>query len=214
MEQSNRSMEDDSREKRLKWKIDMRLCTIGGLLCSLNLIDSGIISSASVTSMLQDLGLDRGNRFSVSILIFTVASVCFQLPATIIVRLLGPRIFFTCTTICFGLVTLVGPKTKTESQGVWCPTWSSVQHSSIVGSKWLSCEFYSGYSWYCSLLDGHNTRWRTNATVWNIPRTCIARLQLVQARFDFPMENFSATLLKAFQRSSSSVLLFCRSARS
>lgn len=96
------------KEKTLKLKVDLRLCTIGGLLCSLNLIDSGIISSAAVTSMLSDLGLNQGNRYSLSILIFIVSSVCFQLPATIAVRLVGPRIFFTITTICFGLITLVG----------------------------------------------------------------------------------------------------------
>lgn len=94
-------------QKKVRLKADLRLCTIAGLLCSLNLLDSGIISSASVTSMLKDLGLDQGNRYSISILIFTVASVCFQLPATLAVRLIGPRIFFTITTFCFGLITLV-----------------------------------------------------------------------------------------------------------
>ncbi|KAL8849126.1 MAG: hypothetical protein Q9221_005895 [Calogaya cf. arnoldii] len=93
-------------EERIRLKVDFRLCTIAGLLCSLNLLDSGIISSASVTSMLHDLGLDQGNRYSVSILIFTVASVCFQLPATIAVRILGPRIFFPVVTFSFGLITL------------------------------------------------------------------------------------------------------------
>ncbi|MCJ1269817.1 hypothetical protein MMC22_009710 [Lobaria immixta] len=88
IEQSIRSTEDDARaserEKRLRRKIDLRLCTIGALLASMNLIDSGVISSASVTSMLPDLGLDRGSRLSVAILILTVSSVLFQLPATII----------------------------------------------------------------------------------------------------------------------------------
>ncbi len=93
-------------EKRIRLKVDVRLCTIAGLLCSLNLLDSGIISSASVTSMQKDLGLDQGNRYSLSILIFTVASVCFQLPAVIAVRLLGPRMFFAAITFAFGFVTL------------------------------------------------------------------------------------------------------------
>lgn len=92
-------------EKSLRLKIDLRLCTIAGLLCSLNLLDSGIISSASVTSMLQDLDL-TGNRYSVSILIFTVASICCQLPATLAVRILGPRIYFACATFGFGMITL------------------------------------------------------------------------------------------------------------
>ena len=95
-------------ERKLRRKVDLRLCTIAGLLCSLDQLDSGLISSASVTSMLSDLGLDQGNRFSVSILIFTVAGLCFQLPATVAVRLIGPRIFFSFITVGFGLVSLVG----------------------------------------------------------------------------------------------------------
>lgn len=96
---------DDSRNRKLTQKIDLRLCTIAGILCSLNLLDSGIISSAAVTSMPADLGL-TGDRFSVSIFIFTVSSICAQLPATILMRLVGPPIFFSCTTVLFGLVTL------------------------------------------------------------------------------------------------------------
>lgn len=94
------------REKSIRLKVDFRLCTIAGIICSFNLLDSGIISSASVTTMLHDLELDQGNRYSVSILIFTVASVCFQLPATLAVRILGPRPFFALITFCFGLITL------------------------------------------------------------------------------------------------------------
>ena len=103
---SGRDIDVLENTKRLRFKVDCRLCTIAGLLCSLNLLDSGIISSASVTSMLKDLGLDHGNRYSVSILIFTVASVCFQLPATLAVRIVGPRLFFAFITFAFGLITI------------------------------------------------------------------------------------------------------------
>ncbi|PLN82834.1 MFS general substrate transporter [Aspergillus taichungensis] len=94
-----------SLEKHIRWKTDIRLCTLAGILCSLNLLDSGILSSASVTSMLQDLDL-QGTRYSVSIFIFTIASVVFQLPSTIAVRWVGPRIWFAGITFCFGLITL------------------------------------------------------------------------------------------------------------
>jgi len=53
----------DGLEGKLVRKIDLRLCTIAGILCSLNLLDSGIISSASVTSIFADLGLGVGNRY-------------------------------------------------------------------------------------------------------------------------------------------------------
>ncbi|CAG8039396.1 unnamed protein product [Penicillium olsonii] len=93
-------------EKQIRWKIDLRLCSIAGLLCSLNLLDSGILSSASVTTMLEDLELNHGNRYSVSIFIFTIANVAFQLPCTLAVRFVGPRIWFAMITFLFGLLTM------------------------------------------------------------------------------------------------------------
>ena len=93
-------------EDRIRSKVDIRLCTIAGILCSLNLLDSGVISSASVTSMLADLELNRGNRYSVSIFIFTISSIAFQLPSTIAVRTYGPRRWFSFITFCFGVITL------------------------------------------------------------------------------------------------------------
>ncbi|KAI9694708.1 MAG: hypothetical protein M1822_000324 [Bathelium mastoideum] len=92
-------------ERQLVRKVDLRLCTKAGILCSLNLLDSGVISSASVTSMLSDLQL-YGNRYSVAIFIFTIASIAFQLPSTIASRILGPRIWFSLITFAFGLITM------------------------------------------------------------------------------------------------------------
>ncbi|KAJ4372085.1 hypothetical protein N0V83_003858 [Neocucurbitaria cava] len=101
-----REMIEEQWEEKIRLKVDLRLCTIAGILCSLNLLDSGVISSASVTSMLSDLELDVSNRYSVSIFIFTIASIAFQLPSTIAVRTFGPRIWFSFITFCFGIITL------------------------------------------------------------------------------------------------------------
>ncbi|KAK5691256.1 hypothetical protein LTS12_028773, partial [Elasticomyces elasticus] len=92
-------------EKKARLKIDIRLCSIAGVLCCLNLLDSGILSSASVTTMQQDLNL-QGSHYSVSIFIFTIANVVFNLPCTVCVRLVGPRIWFAASTFCFGIITL------------------------------------------------------------------------------------------------------------
>lgn len=92
-------------QRRIRLRVDLRLCSIAGILCSLNLLDSGVISNAAVTSMLTDLQLDVGNRYSVSIFIFTIASIAFQLPSTIAVRTLGPRIWFSIITFSFGTIT-------------------------------------------------------------------------------------------------------------
>ncbi|OMP87637.1 putative transporter [Diplodia seriata] len=107
-EVSHNNLDDEEaiRERQIRLKVDFRLCTIAGILCSLNLLDSGVISSASVTSMLADLDLDKGNRYSISIFIFTIASIFFQLPSTVAVRTFGPRRWFSFITCCFGLITL------------------------------------------------------------------------------------------------------------
>ncbi|OJI97780.1 hypothetical protein ASPVEDRAFT_49728 [Aspergillus versicolor CBS 583.65] len=102
-------------ESRIRRKTDLRLCSIAGILCSLNLLDSGILASASVTTLLDDLDL-QGQRYSVSIFIFTVASVVFQLPCTVAVRWVGPRIWFAAITFCFGLVTLCSAFVQTWRQ--------------------------------------------------------------------------------------------------
>lgn len=106
----------DAAERRIRLKVDLRLCSIAGILCSLDLLDSGVISSASVTSMLSDLQLDQGNRYSVSIFIFTIASIAFQLPSTIAVRTFGPRLWFSLITIAFGVITLCTAFVRTWRQ--------------------------------------------------------------------------------------------------
>ncbi|KIW38477.1 uncharacterized protein PV06_09434 [Exophiala oligosperma] len=130
-------------ELLLRRKIDVRLCTIAGILCSLNLLDSGIISSASVTSMLSDLDL-VGNRYSVSIFIFTVASICFQLPSTIFLRLVGPRIFFATITCAFGIITMCTAAITTWRQMIALRVLLGISMSGVFpGLTYLISTYYT-----------------------------------------------------------------------
>ena len=123
-------------------KIDLRLCTIAGILCSLNLLDSGIISSAAVTSMPTDLGL-TGDRFSVAIFIFTVSSICAQLPATILLRLIGPPLFFSLITTAFGLITLCTAFISTWRQMIALRVLLGISMSGIYpGLTYLISTYY------------------------------------------------------------------------
>ena len=130
-------------EIRLRRKVDLRLCTIAGILCSLNLLDSGILSSASVTSMLSDLDL-TGNRYSVSIFIFTVASVCCQLPSTILMRIFGPRIFFATVTCAFGVITMCTAAITTWQQMIALRVLLGISMSGIYpGLTYLISAWYT-----------------------------------------------------------------------
>ena len=138
--------DDDSyrtAEADLRRKVDLRLCTIAGLLCSLNLLDSGIISSASVTSMPTDLSL-TGNRYSIAIFIFTIASITFQLPATICLRLVGPRPFFAIITTLFGIITLATALTTTWRQMIALRVLLGIAMSGIYpGLTYLISTWYT-----------------------------------------------------------------------
>ncbi|KAI9647689.1 hypothetical protein NHQ30_004074 [Ciborinia camelliae] len=132
-------------ERRLVKKVDWRLCTIAGILCSLNLMDSGIISSASVAdNFFTDLGLNVGNRYSVSILVYTVASVTFQLPATLCVKMCGPRLVFSLITVGFGIITTCTAFINTWQQMVVLRLLLGIAQSAIFpGLSYLISTWYT-----------------------------------------------------------------------
>ncbi|KAL3475366.1 major facilitator superfamily domain-containing protein [Aspergillus californicus] len=130
-------------ESRIRRKVDLRLCTIAGILCSLNLLDSGILASASVTTMLDDLDL-QGTRYSVSIFIFTVSSIVFQLPCTVAVRYIGPRVWFAAITFCFGLITLCTAFVQTWRQMIGVRILLGIAMSGIYpGTTYLVSTWYT-----------------------------------------------------------------------
>ncbi|KAL4752633.1 hypothetical protein BDW72DRAFT_202137 [Aspergillus terricola var. indicus] len=130
-------------ESRIRRKTDLRLCSIAGILCSLNLLDSGILASASVTTLLSDLDL-QGQRYSVSIFIFTVASIVFQLPCTVAVRYVGPRLWFASITFCFGLITLCTAFVQTWRQMIAVRILLGISMSGIYpGLTYLVSTWYT-----------------------------------------------------------------------
>ncbi|KAL4737549.1 major facilitator superfamily domain-containing protein [Aspergillus similis] len=130
-------------ESRIRRKTDLRLCSIAGILCSLNLLDSGILASASVTTLLNDLDL-QGQRYSVSIFIFTVASIIFQLPCTVAVRYVGPRLWFASITFCFGLITLCTAFVQTWRQMIAVRILLGISMSGIYpGLTYLVSTWYT-----------------------------------------------------------------------
>lgn len=78
-----------------------------------------------------------------AILVFTVASVAFQLPATIAVRILGPRRWFALITISFGIITFAT---------AWITTWRQMIVMRVLLGMALSGVFpglsYLISTWY------------------------------------------------------------------
>ena len=125
-----------------------------GVLCSLNLVDGGIISSASVAGLLADLQLE-GNRYSVTIFIYTLASIAFSLPATLAIRLFGPRVCFALITFLFGVFTIVRlhfsderwhPKAKDSQCTAFVHTWKELIGLRILAGIAVVRDLCNAYS--------------------------------------------------------------------
>ncbi|KAI1413650.1 major facilitator superfamily MFS-1 [Hypoxylon sp. FL1857] len=97
---------DEAEGKRIIRRIDLRLVVVVGCMYCISLMDRTNLSAAAVAGMLTDLDM-VGNRYSIVTLVFFVTYIVFQTPSTPIIRRVGPRIFLSTITLCWG-ATMIG----------------------------------------------------------------------------------------------------------
>jgi hypothetical protein len=91
--------------------------------------------------MQKDLDMNQANNgYSITSLVFFITYTIFQIPATVIIRKVGPRIFLSSIVILWGAVMLVG---FTASEVILGPLINTThpRHlvSSQIGRPWLGC---------------------------------------------------------------------------
>lgn len=94
---------DETEEKRILRKVDLRLITVTGILYCISLIDRANMSAANIAGMAKDLKL-VGNDYNVASLVFFVTYTIFQPPSTVICRAIGPRLHISAITLLWGAV--------------------------------------------------------------------------------------------------------------
>ena len=93
-------------QRRIVRKIDWRLVPTLGFMYCVSLMDRTNLGIAVVAGMGVDLVL-IGERYSIIVLLFFITYVALQPPATVVLRMVGPRIFLPLIVILWGL-TMVG----------------------------------------------------------------------------------------------------------
>lgn len=73
-----------------------------GILYAISGIDRVNLSSARVSGMDNDLGFDKGNRYTIALIVFFVAYMVCEVPTTLMLRRIGPRILLTVLPLCYG----------------------------------------------------------------------------------------------------------------
>ncbi|KAI8186690.1 High-affinity nicotinic acid transporter [Colletotrichum sp. SAR 10_86] len=100
------SLEQRTAEARVRRKVDWRLIPILGILYSIAGLDRVNLSNARVAGMNQDLRFDVGNRYSIALLVFFITYFLFELPTTLALRPIGPKILLNGLVFSWGIVML------------------------------------------------------------------------------------------------------------
>ncbi|KAJ5543332.1 hypothetical protein N7461_009335 [Penicillium sp. DV-2018c] len=94
-------------KKKLIRRIDIRLVITLGCLYCVSLLDRTNLGAASVAGMQIELDMNQANNgYSITSLVFFITYTIFQIPATVIIRKVGPRIFLSSIVILWGAVML------------------------------------------------------------------------------------------------------------
>ncbi|KAK3663668.1 hypothetical protein LTR22_005610 [Elasticomyces elasticus] len=91
-ERADQTMEQQKEEKALVRKIDLYLLPTIWIMYLLSYMDRTNIGNAKVAGMTDDLGMDS-NQYSISLIVFFITYVLFEVPSNLILSRTKPSIF-------------------------------------------------------------------------------------------------------------------------
>jgi len=90
-------------EKKLVWKLDLRLVPWLSLLYLLSFLDRTNIGNAKLQGLTDDLHL-TGAQYNMSLTIFFISYAFFEVPSNILLKRLRPHVWFTAIMVSWGIV--------------------------------------------------------------------------------------------------------------
>lgn len=94
-------VEDPTLEKRLLWKVDLRLIPPLCIMYILNYLDRNNIGNAKVAGMEQDLGLSSSD-YSLALSIFFIGYLLLEVPSNMILSRTRPSIYLPSIMLVWG----------------------------------------------------------------------------------------------------------------
>ncbi|KAH7234529.1 major facilitator superfamily domain-containing protein [Fusarium solani] len=105
-ETGGNQQEDAQFEKRVLRKVDWRLLPILGCLYTIALVDRSNVAVARISGMDEDLGLDQGSRASISLMVFFIGYIIFEIPSNAFIHKLGAANWLAFLAVAWGLASL------------------------------------------------------------------------------------------------------------
>ncbi|KAK2744961.1 hypothetical protein FQN57_004091 [Myotisia sp. PD_48] len=94
-------------EKKLMWKIDLRILPMLSIMYLLAFLDRVNIGNAVIFGLREDLGITEGTQYNTVLTIFFVPYVLFEIPSNLLLKKLRPHIWLSLCMFLFGLVTML-----------------------------------------------------------------------------------------------------------
>lgn len=105
-ETGGNEQQDAQFEKRVLRKVDWRLLPMLGCLYTIALVDRSNVAVARISGMDEDLGLDQGSRASISLMVFFIGYIIFEIPSNAFIHKLGAANWLAFLAVAWGLVSL------------------------------------------------------------------------------------------------------------
>ncbi|KAG5746220.1 hypothetical protein H9Q70_011096 [Fusarium xylarioides] len=95
---------DEALESKLRWKMDLRILPTATIIYLLCFIDRANIGNAKIAGLEADLKM-QGYDFNISLSIFYISYILFEIPLNLLCKRIGPGWFIPSCCVGFGICT-------------------------------------------------------------------------------------------------------------
>lgn len=135
---------DATHDRRIIRRVDWHVLPWLAALYAWSLIDRTNMGNARIEGMAAELGLNIGARYSIALLVFFPFYFIVELPATLLIRRIQPRIFIATIAVLWGLVMLCMGFVKSWQALAAC----RAVLGALEGGFFPACTYLIA-SWYC-----------------------------------------------------------------
>jgi len=93
-------------ERRLIWKMDLRICPVLVIVYIMAFVDRVNIGNAQLFSLKEDLHITP-NQYNIALSVFFVSYIVFEIPANILMKRVKPHVFMSACMFAFGLLVII-----------------------------------------------------------------------------------------------------------
>ncbi|KAL3442660.1 major facilitator superfamily domain-containing protein [Aspergillus insuetus] len=151
---------DPSLEKKLLWKVDLRLVPPLAFLYLLAFLDRINIGNARIQGLEESLNMDpEGSQYNIALFVFFITYVLFEIPSNMLLKRFAPSTWLSVITCGFGICSMCQGLVRNWAGLVICRVFLGVAEAGLLpGTIYLMSMYYKRHEfqrrfgiWYVSV---------------------------------------------------------------